>query len=492
MLTTSDRDAGWRREIRIGLAAGTVRHDRSLSPTGSAAADWPSASRGCVYVRPGPATGREGHVRRRTNTGPEPRPKSSWRSATQQGQAVAGGDQPEGGGRGGLRGARAKVRASEQTFFLLGEELLEPVYAIYPGLVPRTVHANCPLLERNEFQQALFSHTARVSVGAQALPADFFGGRGRAGPACGEAGDGRTAPIAVAPASDQAGEPVTDESPFSLAAASYSDKVRDVTGHRLAGLRGVVIAWVSLAAALGAGRHRRVRRVPPEGVPDHPGRLRPAHLLRRGAVRVLHGLVGAARVVLDARWEPRRRRQRARWRCRKQVPKCFSPCPHGSRRGCTHEAAHRGWSGPAPPPRVRQRFPETLLWRPELITDDQGQATLDIELADSITTWRLSTSAVSGAGQLGGAEFPMRVFQPFFVDLNLPVVADSQRRSGRAGGRLQLPGQAADGQAGTEGRRLVPADRPGPRGPPRRTPRPATRSSAAADPPAGNDTLPWN
>ena len=46
---------------------------------------------------------------------------------------------------------------------------------------------------------------------------------------------------------------------------------------------------------------------------------------------------------------------------------------------------------------------------------------MDIELADSITTWRLSTSAVSAAGQLGAAEFPLRVFQPFFVDLNLPV-----------------------------------------------------------------------
>src|SRR5262249_25366927 len=31
-----------------------------------------------------------------------------------------------------------------------------------------------------------------------------------------------------------------------------------------------------------------------------------------------------------------------------------------------------------PEVRVRQDFPETLLWRPELITDDQGQATLDL------------------------------------------------------------------------------------------------------------------
>ena len=75
----------------------------------------------------------------------------------------------------------------------------------------------------------------------------------------------------------------------------------------------------------------------------------------------------------------------------------------------------------AEPVRVRDWFPETLLWRPELITDDQGRATLDLDLADSITTWRLAASAVTAAGQLGADQASIRVFQPFFVDLNLPV-----------------------------------------------------------------------
>ena len=73
------------------------------------------------------------------------------------------------------------------------------------------------------------------------------------------------------------------------------------------------------------------------------------------------------------------------------------------------------------PVRVRQWFAETLLWRPELITDDKGEATLDVELADSITTWRLSASAVTADGRLGAMQRPLKVFQPFFVDLNLPV-----------------------------------------------------------------------
>ena len=56
----------------------------------------------------------------------------------------------------------------------------------------------------------------------------------------------------------------------------------------------------------------------------------------------------------------------------------------------------------APPARVREWFPETLLWRPELVTDDNGRASLTIDLADSITTWRLSASAISAEGNSAG------------------------------------------------------------------------------------------
>ncbi len=71
--------------------------------------------------------------------------------------------------------------------------------------------------------------------------------------------------------------------------------------------------------------------------------------------------------------------------------------------------------------RVRQYFPETLLWLPQLITDDAGRATLDVPLADSITTWRLTGGAVAADGRLGSFDEPIRVYQPFFVDLNAPV-----------------------------------------------------------------------
>ena len=83
-------------------------------------------------------------------------------------------------------------------------------------------------------------------------------------------------------------------------------------------------------------------------------------------------------------------------------------------------AAAVGPAQPATPPRVRQFFPETLLWRPEVVTDDQGRASVDLDLADSITTWRLDVDAVTKDGRLGSSVSPLRVFQPFFVDLDLP------------------------------------------------------------------------
>jgi 5-hydroxyisourate hydrolase-like protein (transthyretin family) len=72
-------------------------------------------------------------------------------------------------------------------------------------------------------------------------------------------------------------------------------------------------------------------------------------------------------------------------------------------------------------PRLRQFFPETLFWLPEVETDAAGRLSLDIPMADSITTWRLSALASSQDGRLGAATAGLRVFQDFFVDIDLPV-----------------------------------------------------------------------
>ena len=72
-------------------------------------------------------------------------------------------------------------------------------------------------------------------------------------------------------------------------------------------------------------------------------------------------------------------------------------------------------------PRLRQYFPETLYWAPEVLTDEGGHASLQIPMADSITTWRLTALASSQDGRLGFATRGVRVFQDFFVDIDLPL-----------------------------------------------------------------------
>jgi CD109 antigen len=72
--------------------------------------------------------------------------------------------------------------------------------------------------------------------------------------------------------------------------------------------------------------------------------------------------------------------------------------------------------------RVRQFFPETWLWR-DLQTDAAGRASQRVQVPDSITTWSLRAVALSKERGLGVAEAELRVFQPFFVQVDLPYAA---------------------------------------------------------------------
>jgi uncharacterized protein YfaS (alpha-2-macroglobulin family) len=89
-----------------------------------------------------------------------------------------------------------------------------------------------------------------------------------------------------------------------------------------------------------------------------------------------------------------------------------------------NQAASGTGGGPAAaaaePPRLRQYFPETMLWLPDGVTDANGNLNINVPVADSITTWRVTALASSQDGRLGSAAGPLRVFQDFFVDLDLP------------------------------------------------------------------------
>jgi len=76
----------------------------------------------------------------------------------------------------------------------------------------------------------------------------------------------------------------------------------------------------------------------------------------------------------------------------------------------------------APGGHVRSYFPEALYINPEILTNGEGKASITIPLADSITTWRMAMLASTQTGALGTGTSELKVFQDFFVDLDLPVI----------------------------------------------------------------------
>jgi alpha-2-macroglobulin-like protein len=313
----------------------------------------------------------------------------------------------------------------EQAFFLLEQELLQPVYTIYPGWSP-TLFSELPIDDRMQWQQALFSATAAGFEGAAALPAAFVSASTATSPGRARHRD-LAAPMLIVEGSE-ATNGAPRSMPFTLAANSFSEKAQEVGTRRADGLNAVAIAWWWLAAGMVVAATVGLAMFRPNAfwmivaiVVATIGCLLSLALL---GVLLLFILVTAG-CSSGAGYLASR-------------PAPDAAAEHGSEvasvPATTAELAMpidpASSSETAAASRVREWFPETLLWRPELITDDNGQATLELDLADSITTWRLTTSAVSAEGQLGGAEFPVRVFQPFFVDLNLPV---SLTRNDRVG-----------------------------------------------------------
>lgn len=86
---------------------------------------------------------------------------------------------------------------------------------------------------------------------------------------------------------------------------------------------------------------------------------------------------------------------------------------------------------PAADPGVRSDFAETLFWHPLLIADKTGRASVEFDLSDSVTTFRVLTDA-HGAGRIGtgDAEIVSRI--PFSLEPKLPLEVN-------AGDRIDLP-----------------------------------------------------
>ncbi len=95
------------------------------------------------------------------------------------------------------------------------------------------------------------------------------------------------------------------------------------------------------------------------------------------------------------------------------------PVPHAAKTKTTMDKEEPR-AGPSEP-RVREYFPETFIFEPALITDLQGKAKISVTMPDAITTWRMTMFASTQQGELGSDLSQIRVFQDFFVDIDIPV-----------------------------------------------------------------------
>lgn len=297
---------------------------------------------------------------------------------------------------------RADRPGLEQSFFLLEQEILKPVYALYPWSPGQAVAE--PQRGRTLLEQALFARTGIPAGDRDASMRELVDKYLE--------GDERILDVLQRPDWEQLIDPSWfppgalallkgERSPHSLSATSYPSKRQRTEGTKKMAARLAKGAWMVLGFVAFVGFCLTA--------------LGPRAVDVLVALTILGILVALLLPAVQSAREAARRSEAAN-----DVRQLALGLQN--MQDAKGESAFRvDGTTDAPAPRVREWFPETLLWRPELVTDDNGQLAIDVDLADSITTWRVSASAVSADGRLGGGGTAIRVFQPFFVDLNLPV-----------------------------------------------------------------------
>ena len=71
-------------------------------------------------------------------------------------------------------------------------------------------------------------------------------------------------------------------------------------------------------------------------------------------------------------------------------------------------------------PRVRKAFPDTAFWAPDVHTDANGHARVNVTFPDSLTTWRATVHAITPASQAGSAISRVLVRKDVIVRMGTP------------------------------------------------------------------------
>ncbi|MCA9269703.1 MAG: hypothetical protein KDA41_14585, partial [Planctomycetales bacterium] len=72
-------------------------------------------------------------------------------------------------------------------------------------------------------------------------------------------------------------------------------------------------------------------------------------------------------------------------------------------------------------PGDRKDFSETLYWTAGVKTDDKGQASVEFDLSDAVTSFRVLADAYDNAGTLGADNLAIASVEPFYIEPKLPL-----------------------------------------------------------------------
>jgi uncharacterized protein YfaS (alpha-2-macroglobulin family) len=92
-----------------------------------------------------------------------------------------------------------------------------------------------------------------------------------------------------------------------------------------------------------------------------------------------------------------------------------------------------GGGGSDPNVVVRTDFRSTIFWRPDVVTDASGRATIEVDYADSLTRWKATARAFTTGARCGVGTATTRTRKPLIARLQAPrffVVGDTVMLSG--------------------------------------------------------------
>lgn len=69
---------------------------------------------------------------------------------------------------------------------------------------------------------------------------------------------------------------------------------------------------------------------------------------------------------------------------------------------------------------IRKKFLDTAFWEPEIQTDANGEATVDVPLPDNLTSWRATVMAFSADTQVGKSTVNVKARKPLMIRLSTP------------------------------------------------------------------------